>query len=77
MGSNFLILSVAILMSFHLVYTGDTEGKKDCYINLEGAERHFIVYKPAIAEAKKVPVVFMFHGTSGNGEKFYRRNNFV
>jgi len=39
---------------------------------LEGADRHFIVYQPTQVAGKKVPVVFMFHGTSGNGEKFYR-----
>ncbi len=36
-------------------------------------ERHFIVYVPeSYAPEIAAPVVFMFHGTSGTGEKFYR-----
>ena len=49
----------------------DLTGKWDCSINVEGVDRHFIVYQPSQVSDNKFPVVFMFHGTSGNGEKFY------
>lgn len=47
------------------------EGKKDCSLIVEEIARHFIVYKPAVNSSDLLPVVFMFHGTSGNGERFY------
>jgi polyhydroxybutyrate depolymerase len=41
-------------------------------IVVDGVPRSFIVYQPAnIQPAEKVPVVFMFHGAGGNGDKFY------
>lgn len=46
-------------------------GKKDCYLEVDGVERHFIVYEPAGEFPRPMPVVFMFHGASGNGERFY------
>ncbi len=48
-----------------------TTGKTECTIVVEGVEREFIVYYPEGYTSKKLPVVFMFHGTSGNGDKFY------
>jgi poly(3-hydroxybutyrate) depolymerase len=73
MNSYLLLIGFATLLSYNQGHaTQDAAGKKDCYINLEGADRHFIVYQPAKVTGKKVPVVFMFHGTSGNGEKFYK-----
>jgi polyhydroxybutyrate depolymerase len=47
------------------------EGKKDCSLIVEEIDRHFIVYKPTVNSSDLLPVVFMFHGTSGNGERFY------
>lgn len=47
-------------------------GRHDHVITVEELDREFIVYVPDLAEgAEPVPVVFMFHGTSGDGEKFY------
>lgn len=41
-------------------------------MNVEGKNREFIVFQPAgIKKSSPVPVVFMLHGTSGDGEKFY------
>ncbi len=41
-------------------------------MKLDGADREFIVVKPSgVAPPTGYPVVFMFHGTSGDGEKFY------
>jgi polyhydroxybutyrate depolymerase len=41
-------------------------------LNVDGVDREFIVYVPALAaNTAKAPVVFMFHGTSGDGQKFY------
>jgi polyhydroxybutyrate depolymerase len=34
-------------------------------------EREVIVYVPALAEEAVAPAVFMFHGTSGDGQRFY------
>ncbi len=39
---------------------------------VDGQEREFIVYVPAqVRDMDRAPVVFMFHGTGGDGEKFY------
>lgn len=47
-------------------------GRNDVTIEVQNAKRHFIVSIPKSYTGKeKVPVVFMFHGTSGTGEKFY------
>jgi polyhydroxybutyrate depolymerase len=50
----------------------NTPGKWTHRITVDGMEREFIVYVPELAQgAGRAPVVFMFHGTSGDGEKFY------
>ena len=42
-------------------------------LEVDGVEREFIVYRPNSLDVdEEVPVVFMFHGASGTGEKFYR-----
>jgi polyhydroxybutyrate depolymerase len=46
-------------------------GKKEYKIEVESVERQFIVYQPKGNFEKDYPVVFMFHGASGNGERFY------
>lgn len=47
-------------------------GKYVRTLEVSGQTREFIVYVPeGAAGATPVPVVFMFHGTSGDGEKFY------
>ena len=44
----------------------------DHTLSLDGKNREFIVFQPAgIQVSSPVPVVFMLHGTSGDGEKFY------
>ena len=44
----------------------------DHTLSVDGKNREFIVFQPAgIQVSSPVPVVFMLHGTSGNGEKFY------
>lgn len=44
----------------------------DHNLTVENKKREFIVYQPAgIDKSSPVPVVFMLHGTSGDGEKFY------
>lgn len=45
-------------------------------LTIDGKEREFIVYIPKTASGKKeVPVVFMIHGTGGNGKKFHDKPN--
>ncbi len=47
-------------------------GRNDFRIEVENVNRHFIVSIPQNYTGKEAfPVVFMFHGTSGTGEKFY------
>ncbi len=44
----------------------------DVVMTVDGAERQCIVVRPSgNAPPAGYPVVFMFHGTSGDGEKFY------
>jgi poly(3-hydroxybutyrate) depolymerase len=41
-------------------------------INIDGIEREFILYIPQSSNhLSKVPLVFMLHGSSGTGKKFY------
>lgn len=50
----------------------EIDGKKTYHIESDGVEREFIVYRPENLKADvETPVVFMYHGTSGTGEKFY------
>jgi polyhydroxybutyrate depolymerase len=46
-------------------------GKRLQRIDVDGKMREFVVYRPQAIGDKPAPVVFMFHGTGGNGEKFY------
>lgn len=42
-------------------------------LEVDGAERRYLVYVPATRPAASgAPLVFMFHGSSGDGEKFLR-----
>jgi polyhydroxybutyrate depolymerase len=51
---------------------GNVAGKHTHTLEVDGFEREVIVYVPeAAAGEAAVPVVFMLHGTSGDGEKFY------
>ena len=50
------------------------KGRTDYSMHWDGKDRHFIVYIPQKYNPQQAtPVVFMFHGTSGNGEKMYDR----
>lgn len=41
-------------------------------VTVGGLARRYVAYVPsAAADGRKVPVVFMFHGSSGSGEQFY------
>jgi len=51
--------------------TKNLAGKYEQTLALEGMDREFIVYVPESAENRKASVVFMLHGTGGDGEKFY------
>ncbi len=56
----------------------NVQGKYTHNIIVDGERREFIVYVPALAVGvAKAPVVFMFHGTSGDGEKFYNISRWV
>lgn len=47
-------------------------GRHDINMSIQGVDRQFIISVPATVEFEDgVPVVFMFHGTGGDGEKFY------
>ncbi|HEB56047.1 MAG TPA: hypothetical protein ENI98_07040 [Gammaproteobacteria bacterium] len=50
----------------------NTAGKHEHVLELEDMQREFIVYVPEqVATMQNVPLLFMFHGTTGTGEKFY------
>ncbi len=56
----------------HAAPTAMVAGGANCRtIVVGGLQRRYVAYVPAAARTKRVPVVFMFHGTSGNGEKFF------
>jgi len=56
--------------------TANKPGKYVHTLTLEGMQREFIVYVPEKARGDKpVPVVFMLHGTSGDGEKFFQMSH--
>lgn len=64
-GSFLLILLFQSVMSF-------AQQKIVAKIKVDSVDREFIVVKPSgAAPVGGYPVVFMFHGTSGDGEKFY------
>ena len=47
-------------------------GKNRFTLNIDGVEREFYVHVPGSYDGSTAyPVVFMLHGTSGDGEKFY------
>lgn len=49
-----------------------SDGKDVINMEVDGKTREFIVYRPSdIAEDEEVPVVFMFHGSGGSGEKYF------
>lgn len=48
------------------------KGKNRFTTNIDGSEREYYVHIPqSYTGTSVVPVVFMLHGTSGDGEKFY------
>jgi len=67
------LIVVSLIITFVTIaqIPSGNEGKKDCSLIVEETARHFIVYKPEVEKFDLLPVVFMFHGTSGNGERFY------
>jgi polyhydroxybutyrate depolymerase len=43
------------------------------HLTVDGLDRQFIVYRPeSLVADTAVPLVFMFHGGGGSGEKFYK-----
>jgi polyhydroxybutyrate depolymerase len=46
-------------------------GKTTHTLTVDGMDREMIVYVPEKARMAAAPVVIMFHGTSGDGEKFF------
>lgn len=71
MRIGLIVLSFFIAASAAGQTTSGKIGKTDCLLKVQGVDRHFIVYQPSAFQSGPLPVVFMFHGTSGNGEKFY------
>lgn len=51
------------------------KGKNRFTTNIDGDEREYYVHVPqSYTGTSAVPVVFMLHGTSGDGEKFYNNS---
>lgn len=53
-------------------------GKLERRLAVDGIERSFLVHVPESVDGSvKVPAVFMIHGTSGSGERFYAISGWV
>lgn len=53
-------------------------GKNKYNISVDGKEREFYVHIPkSYKEGIKIPLVFMLHGTGGDGEKFYEESGWA
>lgn len=66
----------ALLAFFLLLLTAcadETIGTKNLHtLTVQGMEREFIVYVPdLVQDMDNIPVVFMLHGSGGDGEKFF------
>lgn len=62
---------LALLAAFCFL-NAQSQTRFNVKFNFDGAAREFILVKPSGAvPAGGYPVVFMFHGTTGDGEKFY------
>ena len=58
--------------------TPPPHGKLQRSLDIAGYERHYLVHVPPnIDGSRAVPVVFMLHGTSGTGLKFYNISGWV
>lgn len=65
-----ILLFICFYLSFNQLSIAQT--RTDFTLKLDGADREYIVVKPSgVAPYGGYPVVFMFHGTSGDGEQFY------
>lgn len=61
-----------LLLFFALGVTGLAQTRSDVTMMVDDVERKFIVVRPSgAAPAGGYPVVFMFHGTGGDGQRFY------
>lgn len=64
---------IFLLLVLALSLTSQT--RFDITFECEGKDRTFIAVKPTgVMPARGYPVVFMFHGTSGDGDKFYNNS---
>lgn len=60
------------LLTLLVASSSFSQSRFDVTMNVDGIDRQFIVVRPSGAvPTGGYPVVFMFHGTSGDGEKFY------
>lgn len=72
----------ALFLSFMTACGGGSEeppphnetGKHEHTLMSEGMEREFIVYVPDLVANRIAPVVFMLHGTGGDGNKFFNQS---
>lgn len=75
---SFLKLSVGVIIaSYALIgcHLHKFPGTKSTYeIQVNNVNREYIVYEPSHYGAEDYPLVFMFHGASGTGERFYDRS---
>lgn len=78
--SILLAVSFAALASTSLGCGGRPEqgARLSRKVTVGGFEREYLVHRPkSVDGSKKVPVVFMLHGTSGDGQKFYNISGWV
>ena len=73
--SGFVASTVALLLLSQPVVP---HGKLTRTVTVDGIAREYLVHVPAsIDGATKVPVVFMLHGTTGDGQRFYDISGWV
>ena len=74
MRSLFKHLCISSLLLFSLICTSFLYGSSKVRVvtKVDGIDREYFIHIPANYDgSKEVPLVFMLHGTSGDGEVFY------
>lgn len=71
--TSYILVLLGLLCSIpNFANTNTRTGRLDRTLVSEGKTREYIVHIPASYTGKKaMPVVFMFHGSGGTGEKFW------
>ncbi|MBL0082497.1 MAG: T9SS type A sorting domain-containing protein [Saprospiraceae bacterium] len=73
-----VLLFLFIFTSFCQLWASPPTGKIRVTTVVDGVTREYFIHVPASYDgSKKVPLVFMLHGTSGDGETFYNAHGWT